>query len=138
MRKLEGLVKELVEEMDFLKKREERFTRTNSSSSVLVWCLYNHCQQRRQTNVYKTLHGLPSYASPLLALGKSSIFVRTSNESILSTESAYHTQFLFGRFTMGGFVLMAKCIGKIRATHRISRISIVGTSPHDVNVYIHS
>lgn len=35
MRKLEGLVKELVEEMDFLKKREERFTRTNSLSSVL-------------------------------------------------------------------------------------------------------
>jgi len=35
MRKLEGLVKELAEEMEFLKKREERFTRTNSSSSAL-------------------------------------------------------------------------------------------------------
>ena len=41
MRKLEGLVKELVEEMEFLKKREERFTRTNSLSSVLsAACVY--------------------------------------------------------------------------------------------------
>ena len=29
MRKLEGLVKEVVDEMDYLKKREERFSSTN-------------------------------------------------------------------------------------------------------------
>jgi hypothetical protein len=29
MRKLEGIVKEIVEEMDFLKRREERFQTTN-------------------------------------------------------------------------------------------------------------
>jgi hypothetical protein len=32
MRKLEGLVKEVVDEMSYLKKREERFTSTNSTS----------------------------------------------------------------------------------------------------------
>jgi len=31
MRKLEGIVKEIVEEMDFLKKREERFQSTNGN-----------------------------------------------------------------------------------------------------------
>lgn len=29
MRKLEGLVKEIADELDYLKKREERFTNTN-------------------------------------------------------------------------------------------------------------
>ena len=33
MRKLEGLVKEIVDELDYLKKREERFANTNSTSS---------------------------------------------------------------------------------------------------------
>ncbi|KAF9010100.1 emp24/gp25L/p24 family/GOLD-domain-containing protein [Cyathus striatus] len=32
MRKLEGVVKEIVEEMDYLRKREERFTKTNTST----------------------------------------------------------------------------------------------------------
>ena len=31
MRRLEGLVKEIVEEMGYLKKREERFANTNSA-----------------------------------------------------------------------------------------------------------
>ena len=31
MRKLEGIVKEIVEEMDYLKKREERFQNTNGA-----------------------------------------------------------------------------------------------------------
>jgi hypothetical protein len=34
MRKLEGLVTEIVDEMTYLKKREERFTNTNGTSSV--------------------------------------------------------------------------------------------------------
>ena len=32
MRKLEGIVKEIVDEMDYLKTREERFQSTNSAS----------------------------------------------------------------------------------------------------------
>jgi p24 family protein delta-1 len=32
MRKLEGIVKEIVDEMDYLKKREERFQDTNGKS----------------------------------------------------------------------------------------------------------
>ena len=33
MRKLEGIVKEIVEEMDYLKKREEKFQNTNGACS---------------------------------------------------------------------------------------------------------
>lgn len=33
MRKLEGIVKEVADEMMYLKKREERFTKTNGASS---------------------------------------------------------------------------------------------------------
>ncbi|KAF8987609.1 hypothetical protein BDZ89DRAFT_1087702 [Hymenopellis radicata] len=36
MRKLEGLVKEIVDEMGYLKKREERFTDTNTSTNNRV------------------------------------------------------------------------------------------------------
>jgi len=36
MRKLEGIVKEIVEEMDFLKQREERFQNTNVSTNLRV------------------------------------------------------------------------------------------------------
>jgi len=34
MRKLEGIVKEIVDELDYLKKREARFTDTNRQSSL--------------------------------------------------------------------------------------------------------
>ena len=40
MRKLEGLVKEVVDEMNYLKKREERFTSTNCTFSPSLF----HCQ----------------------------------------------------------------------------------------------
>jgi len=36
MRKLEGLVKEVADEMNYLKKREERFTKTNFSTNQRV------------------------------------------------------------------------------------------------------
>ncbi|KAI9510286.1 emp24/gp25L/p24 family/GOLD-domain-containing protein [Russula earlei] len=36
MRKLEGIVKEIVDEMDYLKRREERFQSTNVSTNVRV------------------------------------------------------------------------------------------------------
>lgn len=35
MRKLEGIVKEVVDELDYLKKREERFANTNRTSASL-------------------------------------------------------------------------------------------------------
>jgi hypothetical protein len=35
MRKLEGIVKEIVDEMDYLKKREERFQNTNGKAVFL-------------------------------------------------------------------------------------------------------
>jgi len=34
MRRLEGLVKELMDDMGYLKKREERFANTNSTASL--------------------------------------------------------------------------------------------------------
>ena len=36
MRKLEGIVKEIVEEMDYLKKREERFQNTNGTCLLIT------------------------------------------------------------------------------------------------------
>lgn len=39
MRKLEGIVKEIVDEMGYLKKREERFTSTNGVSTSPIWTL---------------------------------------------------------------------------------------------------
>ncbi|KAI0266470.1 emp24/gp25L/p24 family/GOLD-domain-containing protein [Gloeopeniophorella convolvens] len=36
MRKLEGIVKEIVDEMDYLKRREERFQNTNMSTNLRV------------------------------------------------------------------------------------------------------
>lgn len=38
MRKLEGIVKEIVDEMDYLKKREERFQTTNGKSHIPATC----------------------------------------------------------------------------------------------------
>jgi hypothetical protein len=75
MRKLEGIVKEIVDEMGYLKAREERFTDTNSASShfptsllrpptlplpnnALFSILCFVCQPQ-QTNAYKILPGLP-------------------------------------------------------------------------------
>lgn len=37
MRKLEGIVKEIVDEMGYLKKREERFTDTNGEKHLSYW-----------------------------------------------------------------------------------------------------
>jgi hypothetical protein len=39
MRKLEGIVKEIVDEMDYLKKREERFQTTNGKSPPFSCCV---------------------------------------------------------------------------------------------------
>lgn len=42
MRKLEGVVKEIVDELDYLKKREERFANTNRTSSSFCRPLHAH------------------------------------------------------------------------------------------------
>ena len=39
MRKLEGVVKEIVDEMNYLKKREERFQSTNSASPYFSYVI---------------------------------------------------------------------------------------------------
>lgn len=39
MRKLEGVVKEIVDEMGYLKKREERFQATNGAYTTLCLCV---------------------------------------------------------------------------------------------------
>jgi hypothetical protein len=38
MRKLEGIVKEVVDELEYLKRREERFTDTNGTPSFIPCC----------------------------------------------------------------------------------------------------
>jgi tetrahydromethanopterin S-methyltransferase subunit B len=38
MRKLEGIVKEIVDEMDYLKRREEKFQNTNGVYTVSTAC----------------------------------------------------------------------------------------------------
>ena len=43
MRKLEGVVKEIVDEMEYLKAREERFQATNSASLFLPCSSCNVC-----------------------------------------------------------------------------------------------
>jgi len=45
MRKLEGLVKEIVDEMSYLKAREQRFQSTNQSTNVRVqnFALFSFC-----------------------------------------------------------------------------------------------
>jgi hypothetical protein len=66
MRKLEGLVKEIVDEMGYLKKREERFADTNSAFSLAAVGLieyYSHTgavstQQRVQNFAWFTLASL--------------------------------------------------------------------------------
>lgn len=45
MRKLEGIVKEIVDELGYLKTREERFQATNSTSPfpIALRALYEFC-----------------------------------------------------------------------------------------------
>ena len=50
MRKLEGVVKEIVDEMGYLKKREERFQSTNSASSLHCPTIYANSRCLVSTN----------------------------------------------------------------------------------------
>ena len=44
MRKLEGLVNEIVEDYSFLKRREQRFTDTNGSSPLCYFFLFQNAR----------------------------------------------------------------------------------------------
>ena len=89
MRKLEGIVKEIVEEMDYLKQREERFSSTNGTCSLQMREASADrplsLVQNRPISAFKTL------ASSLLlpwwhwGSGKFSILDRTSSGSISLT-----------------------------------------------------
>lgn len=50
MRKLEGVVKEIVDEMGYLKKREERFQVTNSASCRVSHRISADCSSPVSTN----------------------------------------------------------------------------------------
>lgn len=59
MRKLEGVVKEIYDELEYLKKREERFTSTNSTFSPLHRFLFD---------IFNALHSLDEYPCSELCL----------------------------------------------------------------------
>ena len=97
MRKLEGLVKEIVDELGYLKKREERFQNTNSA------CLpspppplarishrppaHAHARtQCRPTRASRTSRGSRSLRSSASARGRSSTCARSSSGSTSSTD----------------------------------------------------
>jgi hypothetical protein len=73
MRKLEGIVKEIVDEMDYLKKREERFQNTNGMPYYVFFLLYmltDVDSQYRQTFVCKISPGLQLWRCSLSAYGR--------------------------------------------------------------------
>jgi hypothetical protein len=58
MRKLEGVVKEIVDELGYLEEREQRFAHTNSMYPSLTSSNTNNfLLQSQQTNVSKILRG---------------------------------------------------------------------------------
>ena len=84
MRKLEGVVKEIVDELDYLKKREERFQTTNSALlcsnckfSVNVW-FWN---QYPRMDACSSLRGSPLPLSSGWGFGRFSTYVHFSNEN---------------------------------------------------------
>ena len=88
MRKLEGVIKEIVDEMDYLKKREERFSSTNGMS--FIPCSFSFLLimdiQNRRTHGYRASASTPSSRSLAWESGRSSICAHTSSANILSTE----------------------------------------------------
>ena len=94
MRKLEGLVKEIVDELDYLKKREERFANTNGTSplspSYNISLLTRLVDQSRRISACKTLPGSRSSHSWVWVYGRFSTFVPSLNASTLSTEQCYN------------------------------------------------
>lgn len=97
MRKLEGIVKEIVEELDYLKKREERFSSTNGTPLTLYGLAITSCIfQSQRINGYKP--SVSSLSSHWWAweYGKFSISDHISNESISSISwvcKLYHERY---------------------------------------------
>lgn len=64
MRKIEGMVQEISEDMEFLKRREEKFTRTNSEYQTQFISKKNICvlklSQPPQMHEFRILLGLQS------------------------------------------------------------------------------
>ena len=86
MRKLEGVVKEIVDEMNYLKKREERFQSTNGASPShhsSVYLPYEIIRQHQRTRESKISRGSRSSLSLDSVHGKSSTYGLSSNESTL-------------------------------------------------------
>lgn len=85
MRRLEGLVKEIVDEMGYLKKREERFANTNGMTSIPYSPLprANEQNQSPLTNECKVLPGSLLQHSLVLGSGKSSTSGPSSSVNIL-------------------------------------------------------
>lgn len=77
MRKLEGIVKEIVDEMDYLKKREERFSSTNGTCSCHIpfWTLLilYDCTTLESTNQRVQSFGFYTFIA-LVGLGVWQIF----------------------------------------------------------------
>lgn len=92
MRKLEGVVKEIVDELDYLKKREERFQSTNGMDvlTCIVCCselLFSKHHQCQQTAASRISRG--SLYSLLLAwaCGRYSIYGHSSSANISLIET---------------------------------------------------
>ena len=84
MRKLEGIVKEVVGELGYLREREERFQSTNSACRDAAVCvpLTHLLIQYQRMGACKTSRGSRCSRSSAWAYGRYSIYGRSSNESI--------------------------------------------------------
>lgn len=54
LRKLETVVKEIVNEMQYLKRREARMRDTNGTESLMKRKMWNVCKYNKMSNVLKT------------------------------------------------------------------------------------
>jgi hypothetical protein len=83
MRKLEGVVKEIVSEMDYLKRREERFSGTNGElHSISQMSLLLREIQSQRIDELQTLASSHLSRWWLWEYGKSSTCGRISSENI--------------------------------------------------------
>jgi len=89
MRKLEGIVKEILDEMKYLEKREERFTSTNSTLSVQFYPEVDNFYQPLRMYEYRILHCSRSSRWLRWAYGRFSICARTFNASTLLISTLY-------------------------------------------------
>jgi len=89
MRKLEGVVKEILDEMKYLEKREERFTSTNSTLSLQFYPEIDNFYQHLRMYEYRISHCSRSSRWLRWAYGRFSICARTFNASTLLISMLY-------------------------------------------------